>query len=230
MNSGAATERDGTYKNESFSYTLKNEPLIDVPTGLKMGTEKPTAAAASLNVQQVASNQPTSMPQHPLQEKFMKVPVWKKQDRAICNSIRGFLTNQYAFYADGTYRFVNVNTSSSTDTKSLRYETGTYAVNDNQLTNASIKGANEEWNKSGKISNGNSDVGNRKINDSWNTKVNTGSRKLESCTYTFSIGENGNRSGLVLQHNECTEREGEGSVSYLNEMTPERSLKLPDGF
>ncbi|HEX7757508.1 MAG TPA: hypothetical protein VF421_19320, partial [Niabella sp.] len=107
----------------------------------------------------------------------------------------GFLTNQYAFYADGTSRFVN--TSSSTDTKSLRYETGTYAVNDNQLTIASIKGANEEWN---------SDVGNRKINNSWNTKVNTGSRKLESCTYTFSIGENGNRSGLVLQHNGCTER------------------------
>ena len=60
LNSGAATERDGTYKNESFSYTQKNEPLIDVPTRFKMGTEKPTAAAASLNVQQVASNRPTS--------------------------------------------------------------------------------------------------------------------------------------------------------------------------
>lgn len=36
LNSGSTTERDGTYANQSFSYTLKEKPLIDFPSGFQV--------------------------------------------------------------------------------------------------------------------------------------------------------------------------------------------------
>lgn len=140
----------------------------------------------------------------------------------------GFSTNQYVFNTNGTYRFVSVIASHFTDTKSLAYETGTYTINGNKLTITPAKGFNEEWSKIGKTSNGNSDVGNRAINDTWGKKIKTTNRKSEQVTYTFSIGKNGDRTALLLQYaNGHTEREGNGNQTYLNEIAAERSVKLP---
>lgn len=139
----------------------------------------------------------------------------------------GFSTTQYTFNANGTYRFVNVRVSHYTDTKTLEYETGTWLVNGNQLTINPTRGQNEEWNKVGKTSNGNSDVTNRTINEAWGKKMKTITRKLEQYTYTFSIGKNGDQNALILQCNSYTEREGEVKISYYNETLPGKSAKLP---
>ena len=139
----------------------------------------------------------------------------------------GFSTMQYKFNADGSYRFVNVLASFYTATKTLGYETGTYVINGNQLTINPTKGQNEEWSKIGKTANGNSDVSNRAINETWNKKIKASARKLEKYIYTFSIGKNGNNTALVLQRSGHTEREGEGNISYLNETLLEKSINLP---
>lgn len=143
----------------------------------------------------------------------------------------GFFTSQYIFNTDGTYRFIGINASHYTDTKTLNYETGTYAINGNQLTITPAKGHNEEWSKVGKTSNGNSDVTNRAINDTWGTKLKITSRKLEQVTYTFGFGKNGNRTALILQcSNGHTKMEGNGNQTYLNETAEVNAVKLPKGF
>ncbi|SMC42176.1 lipocalin family protein [Pedobacter africanus] len=142
----------------------------------------------------------------------------------------GFSSSQYQFNTDGTYRFIDVLASFYTDTKAYKYETGTYTVSGNQLTIKPIKGQNEEWTKVGKTSNGNSDASNRAINETWDTKIKTTARKLETYTYTFSIGKNGDRNALILQRSRRTEREGEGKISYYNEMTGGNPVKLPVGI
>lgn len=139
----------------------------------------------------------------------------------------GFFTGQYQFNADGTYRFVQVLASHYTTTKTYEHETGTWSVNGNQLTVNPTNGQNEEWSKMGKTSNGNSDVTNRTINETWGKRLKSSPRKLEKYTYTFSIGANGNRTALVLQRSGRTEREGEGKVSYFNETPAEKSVRLP---
>lgn len=141
----------------------------------------------------------------------------------------GFFAYQYSFKADGTYRFVNVNASSFVNTKSLNYETGTWSVSGDQLTITPVKGANEEWSKNGKTSNGNSDVSNRRINESWNKKIRSAARKLEKYTYTFRIEYvQGNKANaLILQRSGPTVREGSGSNDfYYFETEPARSVNL----
>jgi len=142
----------------------------------------------------------------------------------------GYFTSQYAFNADGTYRFVNVNASAFSNSKTLNYETGTWLVSGNQLTIMPAKGQDEEWSIIGKTSNGNSDVDNRKIMDRWNKKIKTSGRKLEKYTYSFNIGKNGDKNALILQRSGRTEREGEGRISYYNETLPVQSVILPAGI
>jgi hypothetical protein len=82
-----------------------------------------------------------------------------------------------------------------------------------------------------KTSNGNSDVTNRAINETWGKKQKTSSRKSETVTYTFSIGRNGGRSALILQYsNGHTEREGNGNQCYLTETARENAINLPAGM
>lgn len=109
----------------------------------------------------------------------------------------------------------------------MAYETGVWSVNGDQLSIDPVKGQNEEWSKIGKTSNGNSDVTNRSINETWGKKLKTNARKLEKYTYTFNVGKNGDKTALMLQRHRRTEREGEGKISYFNETAPERSVKLP---
>lgn len=95
----------------------------------------------------------------------------------------------------------------------------------------STKRYNEEWSKIRKTSNGNSDVTNSAINETWGKKLKTSSRKLETIIYTFSIGKNGDRNALILQYsNGHTEREGNGNQTWLNETAPEKTIKLPAGI
>lgn len=142
----------------------------------------------------------------------------------------GFSTGQYKFNANGTYRFVDVRASHYTDTKTLGFETGTWSVSGDQLTIIPAKGQNEEWTKAGKTSNGNSDVTNRSINETWGKKIKTSARKLEKYTYTFSIGKNGDKTALILQRSSSTEREGEGKITYYNETAPKKTVTLPSGI
>jgi hypothetical protein len=188
-----------------------DKPTIELPAATK--NNKPVATIIS-----------------PLTGKIWEGTTTEKYSNAGGTSYNtgGFATNQYQFNTDGTYRFVSVIASHYTDTKSLQYETGNYSISGNQLTVTPAKGSNEEWSKIGKTSNGNSDVTNRAINETWGKKLRTGSRKLEPVTYTFSIGKNGDRVSLQLQYkNGHTEREGKGSQTYLNETAPEKAVKLP---
>ncbi len=216
------TEREGaTEKTFSYSRNDRKEPLVDFPPGTKISSGTKTA-------QQSNSGNAANKISSPIAGKIWEGSSLERSGSGNMQfNTGGFFTGQYYFNADGTYRFVNVNASSFTDTKSLNYETGTYTINGDQLTIKPSRGANEEWTKVGKTSNGNSDMGNRKINESWNKKVKSNSRKLETYTYTFSVGQNGNKTALILQRGGKTEREGDGKISYYNETAKETAVKIP---
>lgn len=229
------TVRDGAWSsNNSFknSWLYKrpfnpDKPSIELPAGTKIEFKyKPLTAGITTT----KNHESTATVVSPLTEKIWEGTTTEKFSNAGSTSYNtgGFATNQYQFNANGTYRFVSVNASHFTDTKSLQYETGIYTICGNQLTVTPVKGYNEEWSKIGKTSNGNSDVTNRAINETWGRKLKSGSRKLETVTYTFSIGKNGDRTALILQYgNGHTEREGNGNQTYLNETAAENAVKLP---
>lgn len=220
------TRRDGKSNNSNqanawiYNSRALDKSLIDNPPGatISAGNKPPATNGAGSELLAGKAWEGTSS------EKFTGAGTMTGYNTG------GFSTGQYKFNADGTYRFVNVLASYYTDTKTLEYETGTWSVSGNQLTISPAKGQNEEWSKVGKTSNGNSDVANRAINESWGVKLKTSPRKLEKYTYTFSIGKNGNNNALMLQRNGRTGREGEGKISYFNETVPGKSVKLPDGI
>lgn len=233
LKSTAPTQRDGGKFNSAnepyeFRYSFRtSESSIDNPPGWKTGLENKAATAAAKN------NESAAIIISPLTGKIWEGTTTEKFSNAGGTSYNtgGFATNQYQFNRDGTYRFVNVTASHYNDTKTLNYETGTYSINGNQLTISPRKGYNEEWSKTGKTSNGNSDVSNRAVNETWGKKLKTSSRKLEQVIYTFSIGKNGERTALILQYgNGHTEREGNGNQTYLNETAAENSVRLPRGM
>lgn len=232
------TARDGAWSNNnSFKNAwlykrpfTPDKPSIELPAGTKIDFNYTPATAVTAAKK---NNQPTTAVASPITGKIWEGTTTEKFSNAGGTSYNtgGFATNQYQFNTDGTYRFFSVTASHFTDTKSLQYESGTYTINGNQLTVTPIKGYNEEWSKIGKTSNGNSDVTNRAINETWGKKLKTSSRKLETVTYTFSIGKNGDRNALILQYsNGHTEREGNGNQTYLNETTTEKAVKLPVGM
>lgn len=232
LKSTKPTVRDGGQFNApgdpyEFRYSFRElESSIDNPSGLK-----PEVENKSLTV--VTKKDAVTTLRSPITGKIWEGTTTEKFSNAGGTSYNtgGFVTNQYQFNTDGTYRFVSVTASHFTDTKSLQYETGTYTINGNQLTITPVKGYNEEWSKIGKTSNGNSDVSNRAINDTWGEKLKTSARKLEQVTYTFSIGKNAEKTALILQYNNgYTEREGNGNQTYLNETPLENSVKLPAGM
>lgn len=234
---GKATERDGGTINApagsyEFRYTFREKAgsLIDNPPGVKTGFEnKSLSATPSPENNAPVANAVSS----PLAGKTWEGSASEKftgTGGSTGYNTGGFSTLQYRFNGDGTYRFISVRASHYTDTKTLEYESGTWLVNGNQLSITPAKGQNEEWSKVGKTSNGNSDVTNRAINETWGKKLKTIPRKLEKYIYPFSIEKNGDRQALVLHRNRRTEREGDGKISYLNETSPERSAKLPAGM
>jgi hypothetical protein len=220
--SNAPTE-DGKYRS---SYTSRKEPLIDLPPGFKLVA---TSSANTSSQQNFATG--STQISSPIANKIWEGKTLEKTGSGnMQTNTGGFFSNQYQFNADGTYRFVNVNASALTNSKSLNYETGTYTVNGNQLTVMPAKGANEEWSIVGKTSNGNSDVGNRKILESWGKKTKSSIRKLEKYAYTFSIANNAGKTALVMERSKRTEREGEGKTAYLNETPAANATKIPNGY
>lgn len=224
-----------TKANESnaASYYLRdlNESLIDNPPGTKTGFENKSLTSGTKSPPNISSVS-TSV-NSPLTGKIWQGTSSEKFTGAgpmTGHYTGGFSTVQYKFNAEGTYQFVDVRASFYTDTKTIGYETGTYSITGNQLTINPLNGQNEEWSKVGKTSNGNSDVTNRAINETWGKKLKTSSRKLEKYTYSFSVAKNGDNNALVLQRNGRTERDGEGNSSYLNETPLARSVNLPEGI
>ncbi|MFT3933726.1 MAG: hypothetical protein QM726_08945 [Chitinophagaceae bacterium] len=228
------TEREGRSNsnnqpnNWSYSPRVANGSLIDNPPGTKIGFENNTGGSSAVQKKTVAINDAVSSPltgkiwEGTSSEKFVGAGA------STGYNTGGFSTGQYKFNTDGTYRFVNVRASHYTDTKTLEYETGNWSIKGDQLNINPAKGQNEEWSKIGKTSNGNSDVANRAINETWGKKLKTNARKLEAYTYTFKVDKNGNNIALILQRNSRTEREGEGKISYYNETAPDKSVKLPN--
>lgn len=233
------TARDGAWStNNSFknSWLYKrpfypDKPAIELPAGTKINfTYKPVVASTATETKRDANGTAVNSP---LTGKIWEGTSTEKFSNAGGTSYNtgGFSTIQYRFYADGTYRFVSVVASHYTDTKLLGYETGAYTINGNQLSIVPAKAYNEEWSKTGKTTNGNSDVTNRAINETWGKKLKTSARKPERVTYTFSVGNNAGRTALILQYsNGQTEREGKGSQVYLNETAEAKSVKLPAGI
>lgn len=224
-------ETDGGRKS-SYSLDPRFTPLITPPPGLKINTST-SSLSPNVNIQQANSSQMAGSVSSPIVGKIWEGTSSEKFTGAGAMTghyTGGFSSSQYQFNADGTYRFIDVLASFYTDTKTYKYETGTYSVSGNQLTIKPTKGQNEEWTKVGKTSNGNSDVSNRAINETWGKKIKTTARKLETYTYTFSIGKNGDRNALILQRSGRTEREGEGKISYYNETAGGKSVKLPVGI
>lgn len=219
-----ANDRELTSPNDADDhkahYSSIDKSMIDLPPGLSLSNASPAAAVSSAMVNTVVSGKTF---EGTTPEKFISGPMNRY-------NTGGFSTIQYRFNTNGTYRFISILASHYTDTKTLEYETGTYSINGNQLTIIPLKGQNEVWSKTGKTTNGNSDVTNRNINETWNKKIKTAARKLEKYTYSFSVGKNGDKNALLLQRSSRTEREGEGSTTYLNETMPANSAKLPPGL
>jgi len=221
-----STVRDGAYNGPtSFSYSRRETgtSIIDNPPGFNsIADNKPPVSNGST---QAIENNSGSL----LTGRIWEGTSTEKFSNAGGSSYNtgGFSTNQYLFNTDGSYRFVCVIASHYTDTKTLKYETGTYSINGNQLTIIPAKGYNEEWSKTGKTSNGNSDVSNRAINETWGKKLKTSPGKLEKYSYTFSMGKNAGKNALILNHQQPTERDGNGTTVYLNETPTEKSVKLP---
>lgn len=116
------------------------------------------------------TTQPANTNNSPLAGKIWEGSSSEKFNGSGMNT-GGFFTKQYQFNADGTYRFVDVLASHYTDTKTLNHKTGTWSVGVNQLTIKPSNGQNEEWSKAEKTTNGNSDVTNRAINETWGKKL-----------------------------------------------------------
>lgn len=219
-----ATQRDrgtsGEGKVNEWSYSPRplDKSLIDNPPGFKVpaGSEGATAKTGK-NVLADKTWEGTTA------EKLTSGPTDYNSG--------GFFSRQYKFYSDGTYRFIAVDASNYVDTKSLAYETGTYSISGNKLTITPKTGRKEEWSKVGKNSNGNSDVANRKINESWGKKVRTLTWKSETISYTFRVEflQGNNANALILESEGPTEREGKGNKTYFFETSAEKALKLPDG-
>lgn len=215
------TEREAT-EQKQVSYSKRTEALIDLPPGTNIPITQSTSpnTSAALNA--------------PLVGKIWEGTSLEKTGSGTMQmNTGGFETLQYLFYSNGTYRFCNVNASAFTNTKALKYETGTYTVNGNQLTIVPLKGMNEEWSIIGKTSNGNSDMSNRKIMETWNKKSKSSARKLEKYTYTFRLEYlvDNKANALILQRTKTTEREGSGNNDcYFFETSPANSLTLPASY
>lgn len=233
LKSNASTERDGGSQANPVTYNSRRsrESLIDNPPGFKPGLGKPTAAAT-----QTANDQPLSAIASPLTGKIWEGTSNEKFTNGTLNGYNtgGYFTYQYLFNADNTYRFVYVGASAYTTPNILQYETGTYSVKGSQLTIVPGNGTNEEWSVKGgpvKLS-AMSDVQISKIKSSWDRRISSISRKLQTYTYNFRIEYmQGNKANaLIMEHTTATEREGKGNTDYYFETPKEKSATLPASF
>lgn len=86
----------------------------------------------------------------------------------------GYLRKEYTFYSDGTYLFRNKQWLTKAPDITFIYETGTYAVQGNQLTLTPKTGKGGFWTK-------------KASTKEWGSFKKSSDYKLEKTTYTFKI-------------------------------------------
>lgn len=215
------TVRDGAWStNNSFknSWLYKrpfnpDKPSIELPAGTKIPFKnKLFTASAETNIN---NNTPTAAINSPLTGKIWEAKSYEKFSAAYGSTsgayTGGFWYYQYKFNANGSYTFVYSAASAlaTNPVNVLQYESGTYAVNGNQLTLSPQKGANEEWSV-GKINNGMSAEHIREVLEKRVKRLKTTTRKLEKTTYPFTVEywQGNNANALCLKHTKNTIREG----------------------
>lgn len=234
------TTRDGASNSNnqentwSYSPRALDKSLIDNPPGFALGVENNSSAAIPAQKTNLSAI-------HNTVNSSLAGKIWEGRttEKFVGGTMNGYYTGgyftyQYKFNPDGTYRFIYVGASAYTDPNLLQHETGTYAINGNQLTITPVNGANEEWSVSGgpiKLA-AMSDMQIGKIKEQWDKRIKTSKRKLEPVTYTFKVEYmTGNKvNALVVQYNDHTEREGNGSTAYYYETAPGKSTVLPAGI
>ncbi|OSZ76819.1 hypothetical protein CAP36_10305 [Chitinophagaceae bacterium IBVUCB2] len=219
LRSPKATQRDGNNGDKTglqeYRYKSRdiNNSLIDNPPGFITGFENKTINAATVQPSNPATT--NAKINSPIAGKIWEAQSQEKHGAAYGNRsgfhTGGFWLYQYQFNKDGTYRFVYNAASAvaNNPVNVLQYETGTYAVNGNQLSITPLKGTNEEWSV-GKINNGMSAEYIRKVLETRIKRLKTTTRKLEKTTYLFTVEywQGNNANALCLKHTKNTVREG----------------------
>jgi hypothetical protein len=115
----------------------------------------------------------------------------------VNNGVSGYVTRQYTFDANGTYRFYVKTFQVFGDRILLARESGTYRISGSQITIAPQRSVIEAWSK-------------KDGTDRWGRLVTTQNRTLETVTYGFTKHYfSGVQSwSLVLQSDKVTERDG----------------------
>lgn len=111
----------------------------------------------------------------------------------------GYMRKEYQFNKDGTYLFRIKNWLAASETIYFISESGTWSVNDDQLTVTPKKGKGGWWNKD-KVTNN---------VDKWGSFKQAADYKIQSITYRFEIKEDPNYgNSIILYANKPTERDG----------------------
>lgn len=126
----------------------------------------------------------------------------------VNNAVMSYITREYTFDADGTYRFISKAFDPFSTKLLFGKETGTYRVSGNSLTITPKNSVLEGWSKK----NGSGDI--------WGTRLDSQNRKLENVTYRFTRHYfSGVRTwSLVLQADQVTQRDGpfSGGTAFSN--------------
>lgn len=124
---------------------------------------------------------------------------------AMNTGINGYITRQYTFNANGTYRFIIKTFSYLSDKLLLTKESGTYQISGSNLTISPQKSVIQAWSKDSVVSSG------RKAGtDNWGKLLNSQNITLENKTYQFTkhYFSGIQEWSLVLQADQPTKRDG----------------------
>jgi len=140
LRSPKETQREGKQENNTASYNTRaiDKSLIDNPPGFT----PPTTNTPSLASNTSAAKEINA----PLTGKIWEAKSYEKYPGGVMSyHTGGHEVHQYVFNSNGTYRFVYIGASAYTELNILKYESGTYTLNGNQLTLTPVQGKNEEW-------------------------------------------------------------------------------------
>jgi len=132
----------------------------------------------------------------------------------------GSNSKEYTFYTNGTYSFYHKTFRYRLDKLLLTRESGTYQINENNITLHPQKSVIEAWSK-------------KDGTDVWGKLLSSDKKELETATYSFSTENFGQGMVLILKASKETKRDG-----YFNNSSkdawfyPAKSrieeIKLPD--
>ncbi len=130
----------------------------------------------------------------------------------------GYFRSEYVIKADGTYLFLRKDCSAIGNEINFNYETGTWKLNGNQLTITPKQGKDEVLEK----------PANGHWGTDWGKLLKSGTRKLETTTYTIKLSydEYYKTNYLRIDFNKPTQRDG-GSGSVVFHKYDEPYLTLP---